>query len=174
METSALRTLVAEELKFGYRSSSIVESDVVTSVELLLSRGASADGDAALREIVRWRREHQPGGANCGSVFTNPPGDSAGRLIEAAGLKGFRLGSVCVSPKHANFIQADSGAKASDVWALIAHIQITVAERFGVVLHAEVKTLGEFPDRSSQLFSQSNLNQQPQHVEPENLEAETF
>ena len=60
-----------------------------------------------IAEIVRWRRENQPGGQNAGSVFTNPPGDSAGRLIDAAGLKGFRIGRGFGLEKHANFIQAD-------------------------------------------------------------------
>ena len=68
--------------------------------------------------IVRWRRQHQPGGSNAGSVFTNPEGDSAGRLIEAAGLKGFRMGTARVSEKHANFIQADKDGRADDVHAL--------------------------------------------------------
>ena len=70
-----------------------------------------------MAEIVRWRREHQPGGSNAGSVFTNPEGDSAGRLIEEAGLKGFGSGTAHVSEKHANFIQADKGGRADDVRA---------------------------------------------------------
>ena len=73
--------------------------------------------------IVTWRREHQPGGSNAGSVFTNPEGDSAGRLIEAAGLKGYRLGTAHVSEKHANFIQADEDGRADDVarsWPMCA------------------------------------------------------
>ena len=73
--------------------------------------------------IVRWRRAHQPGGSNAGSVFTNPEGDSAGRLIEAAGLKGFRMGTAHVSEKHANFIQADKDGRADDVHALMAHVR---------------------------------------------------
>ena len=92
--------------------------------------------------IVRWRREHQPGGSNAGSVFTNPEGDSAGRLIEVAGLKGFRLGTAHVSEKHANFIQADDGGRADDVYALMEHVRLVVAERCGVALRAEVRLLG--------------------------------
>jgi UDP-N-acetylmuramate dehydrogenase len=129
-------------LDFSYRHSSILETDLVLDATLQLHPGDPGDGDEALREIVRWRREHQPGGANCGSVFTNPIGDSAGRLIDQAGLKGHRIGTVSVSLKHANFIQADPGAKQQDVSALVEHIQTTVEERFGVRLHAEVKTLG--------------------------------
>ena len=77
----------------------------------------------ASREIVRWRREHQPGGQNAGSVFTNPPDDAAGRLVEAAGLKGLRIGSAAVSEKHANFIQADPGGSADDVRRVIDEVQ---------------------------------------------------
>ena len=86
-------------------------------------------------EIVRWRREHQPGGQNAGSVFTNPPGDAAGRLIEAAGCKGLRLGGAVVSEKHANFFVADPGASAADVYALIELVQRQRrTSRFGVNL----------------------------------------
>ena len=92
--------------------------------------------------IVRWRREHQPGGANAGSVFTNPENDSAGRLIEAAGLKGYRKGTAHVSEKHANFIQADRGGSADDVYALMEHVRAVVAERCGVALRTEVRLLG--------------------------------
>jgi UDP-N-acetylmuramate dehydrogenase len=74
-------------------------------------------------EIVRWRRENQPGGRNAGSVFRNPPGDAAGRLIEAAGLKGHRVGSAKVSSKHANFVQADAGGSADDVYRLIGEVE---------------------------------------------------
>jgi UDP-N-acetylmuramate dehydrogenase len=75
-------------------------------------------------------------------VFTNPPGDSAGRLVEAAGLKGFALGSARVSAKHANFIQADDGGSADDVARLTDHVRRVVAERFGVVLATEVRLVG--------------------------------
>ena len=85
----------------------------------------------AVADIVRWRREHQPGGSNAGSVFTNPPGDSAGRLVEEAGLKGFRLGTARVSEKHANFIQADDGGSADDVRRLIDHVRAEVARHRG-------------------------------------------
>ncbi len=81
--------------------------------------GATAEID----EIVRWRREHQPGGPNAGSVFTNPTDDSAGRLIDAAGCKGLRVGPAEVSTKHANFIQADAGGRADDVFDLMAEVR---------------------------------------------------
>jgi UDP-N-acetylmuramate dehydrogenase len=136
------------DLGFSYRTSNIADTDLVLESRLRLelaepaSTATQSIGEVELKEIVRWRREHQPGGANCGSVFTNPPNDSAGRLIDAAGLKGHRIGTAQVSPKHANFIQADPGATAKDISALIVYVQTIVFERFQIQLHAEVKTLG--------------------------------
>jgi len=129
-------------LDYGYRSSSVAVSQVVLGAELGVRPGSVAEEQAAVSAIVKWRREHQPGGSNAGSVFTNPEGDSAGRLIEAAGLKGFRLGTAHVSEKHANFMQADKGGRADDVHALMAHVRDVVAEQSGVVLRAEVRLLG--------------------------------
>jgi UDP-N-acetylmuramate dehydrogenase len=133
-----------ERLELGYRRSSISPTEVVVWAELALRPGPVDAGRAQLSEIVAWRREHQPGGSNAGSVFANPPGDSAGRLVDAAGLKGFRIGSARVSEKHANFIQADDGGSADDVHRLMAHVERTVAERFGVALAPEVRLIG-FP-----------------------------
>src|SRR5207237_6058910 len=107
-----------------------------------LEPGDRARAEATIADIVRWRREHQPGGANAGSVFTNPPDDSSGRLIDAAGLKGFRVGSAFVSPKHANFFQADEGGSADDVLALIREVQRLVEERTGVRLEPELRLVG--------------------------------
>jgi UDP-N-acetylmuramate dehydrogenase len=129
-------------LDYGYRSSSVRASDVVLGAELVVTPGEVAAEKAAVSAIVRWRREHQPGGSNAGSVFTNPEGDSAGRLIEAAGLKGVRVGSAHVSAKHANFIQADKGGRADDVRALMEHVRAAVRERSGVALSTEVRLLG--------------------------------
>jgi UDP-N-acetylmuramate dehydrogenase len=106
-------------------------------------------GRATIRDIVRWRREHQPGGQNAGSVFTNPagqpPANSAGWLIETAGCKGRRWGSAMVSPKHANFIQADSGGSADDVRALLEAVRAEVARVHGLTLKTEVRLVG-FPE----------------------------
>ena len=129
-------------LAYGYRSSSVAATQVVVAAELAVTPGSAEEEQAAVSAIVRWRREHQPGGSNAGSVFTNPEGDSAGRLIEAAGLKGFRLGTAHVSEKHANFIQADKDGRADDVRALMGHVREVVAEHSGVVLQAEVRLLG--------------------------------
>ena len=138
------RRLSPEQLDLAYRRSSLRPAQVVVWAEFNLQRGDRAESEAEIAEIVRWRRAHQPGGANGGSVFTNPPDDSAGRLIEAAGLKGLRRGSAYVSAKHANFFQADDGGTADDVRALITEVQRLVDERMGVRLEPELRMVG-FP-----------------------------
>jgi UDP-N-acetylmuramate dehydrogenase len=134
--------LTLAELEYGYRRSSITSTQVVVWADLSLRSGDVRASEEQIAEIVRWRRRHQPGGQNAGSVFTNPPGDSAGRLVDAAGLKGLRVGSAHVSPKHANFVQADEGGSAADVWALIQEVQRQVAERTGVRLEPELRLVG--------------------------------
>ena len=134
----------ASALDLGYRRSALTSTQVVVWAEFALAAGDAATAEAEVRDIVRWRREHQPGGQNAGSVFTNPPGDSAGRLVEAAGAKGLRVGSAEVSPKHANFIQADAGGRADDVFALMVEVRRRVAAHAGVVLHPETHLVG-FP-----------------------------
>jgi UDP-N-acetylmuramate dehydrogenase len=132
----------AEELGAGYRRSNVAEHHVVTWGRFRAQPGRRADAEAAITEIVRWRRANQPGGQNAGSVFTNPPGDSAGRLVDAAGCKSLRVGSAEVSAKHANFIQADPGGRAADVLALIREVRRRVGEHSGVVLDPEVRLVG--------------------------------
>jgi UDP-N-acetylmuramate dehydrogenase len=132
----------ASELDLGYRRSSIRPTDVVVWAELALHVGDTADAEEEIAAIVRWRRANQPGGQNAGSVFTNPPGDSAGRLIDDIGLKGFRVGSARVSEKHANFIQADDGGSADDVLELMRVVAERVRDRAGVELHPEVRLVG--------------------------------
>jgi UDP-N-acetylmuramate dehydrogenase len=132
----------AAGLDLAYRHSAIGPAHVVAWAAFGLRTGDREAAESEIREIVRWRRENQPGGSNAGSVFTNPPGDSAGRLIDAAGLKGFRLGSAHVSPKHANFFQADEGGSADDVAALIGEVQRKVEATTGVRLHPELRMIG--------------------------------
>ena len=134
--------VAAAALDLSYRHSSVTPSQVVVWAEFGLAAGDRATSEAEIAEIVRWRREHQPGGQNAGSVFTNPDGDSAGRLVDAAGLKGFRVGTAHVSEKHANFIQADAGGSADDVRALILEIQRRVEEHAGVRLVPELRMIG--------------------------------
>jgi UDP-N-acetylmuramate dehydrogenase len=135
-------TWLKDQLELGYRTSAIGASDVVVSVRLVLARGDANDADERLREIVRWRREHQPGGANAGSVFRNPPGDFAARLVEAAGCKAMRWGSAYVSEKHANFIQAEPDGLARDVFNLINAVQERVRDYAGVELIVENRLIG--------------------------------
>lgn len=133
-------------LGLRYRRSSLPATQLVVEAEIVLAPGDRATSEAELTDIVRWRREHQPGGANAGSVFTNPPGDAAGALIDRAGLKGHRVGSAHVSPKHANFIQADPGGTASDVLAVMRTVTDTVLSQFGVQLIPETRLVGFEPD----------------------------
>jgi len=132
----------ADALDLSYRHSSIGAGDVVIEASYKLEQGDVAESTARIAEIVRWRRENQPGGQNAGSVFTNPPHDAAGRLVEAAGLKGLRRGSAAVSDKHANFIQADPGGSADDVMRVIDEVRAGVAERLGVHLTTELQLVG--------------------------------
>jgi UDP-N-acetylmuramate dehydrogenase len=146
--TGSDQEVATDGLALGYRTSTVKANDVVVRATFVLEKGDQAASEAQIADIVRWRREHQPGGSNAGSVFTNPPGDSAGRLIDAAGLKGHRVGSAHVSPKHANFFQADEGGSADDVVALIEEVQRLVEERMGVRLEPELRLVG-FEGRSN-------------------------
>jgi UDP-N-acetylmuramate dehydrogenase len=141
------RVVAVDELDLGYRRSNVGPDEVVVWAELGLMPGDRVKGEQELSEIVAWRRANQPGGQNAGSVFTNPEGDSAGRLIDLAGGKGLRVGSAEVSTKHANFFQADPGGSADDVWALMHEVQRRVRDVTGVELHPETRLVG-FPERS--------------------------
>jgi UDP-N-acetylmuramate dehydrogenase len=132
----------SDELGFGYRRSRLGPDDLVLWVELSLDERDGGRGEDELAEIVRWRRAHQPGGQNAGSVFTNPPGRSAGQLIDRCGLKGFRIGTAQVSDRHANFIQADPGGSAEDILAVVDEVRRRVFERFGVQLQTENRLIG--------------------------------
>ena len=131
-----------EELQLRYRGSALGPSQVVVQAELALVPGDRDAAEALLAEIVAWRRTNQPGGQNAGSVFTNPPGDSAGRIIDAAGAKGLRVGTAEVSPKHANFIQADAGGRAEDVYALMGEVRRRVLAAGGPLLVPETRMIG--------------------------------
>ncbi len=152
-----IRVVQAGDLALRYRSSSVQRNQIVVSATFGCATGDSAVLDAELTEIVRWRRANQPGGANCGSVFTNPPNHSAGKLIDDLGLRGFRLSptaTASVSDKHANFVQADPDGSSADVWALIVHVRSAVFTHYGIVLHPEVQTLGF--DATLQSLSENN------------------
>lgn len=126
-----------DRLDFGYRRSALERWHVVLFCGLELAPGDPERSAAEISEIVRWRRSNQPGGQNAGSVFANPPGDSAGRLIDSLGLKGFRIGTASVSEKHANFIQAEPGGAAEDVYSLICELRRRVFAAYDVKLRPE-------------------------------------
>jgi UDP-N-acetylmuramate dehydrogenase len=136
------RVRVVADLDLGYRHSSLEPAEVVTGAEFRVDAAAPEACEEAVAEVVRWRREHQPGGANAGSVFRNPPGDAAGRIIDAAGLKGLRVGGAVVSPKHANFFQAERGATADDVHRLVCEVRRRVRDATGVTLEPELRMVG--------------------------------
>ncbi|MEJ5254487.1 MAG: UDP-N-acetylmuramate dehydrogenase [Acidimicrobiales bacterium] len=134
-----------DRLGLAFRHSDVQAHQVVLWAELQLARGEPAASEQLIAEVVRWRREHQPGGANAGSVFVNPAGDSAGRLIDAAGCRGLRLGSARVSEKHANFIQADEGGSADDIERLMREVWARVVAHSGVRLRPETRLVGFGP-----------------------------
>ncbi len=140
--TGAATWRQAGDFAARYRHSSLGPTDVGLVAEFGLEAGDPEEAGELVSEIVRWRREHQPGGSNAGSVFTNPPGESAGELVERCGLKGRRLGSAQVSQKHANFIQADGGGSADDVRRLVDLVRVEVARLTGVELVPELHMVG--------------------------------
>jgi UDP-N-acetylmuramate dehydrogenase len=135
----------AAALGLRYRHSDLPERSVVTGARWRLQRDEPDVIRARLDEHRQYRRQTQPlRSRSCGSTFTNPPGDSAGRLIEAAGLKGYRVGGARVSEKHANFIVVDPGTRATDVLAVIAEVRRAVLAAGGPRLEPEVRAVGDF------------------------------
>jgi UDP-N-acetylmuramate dehydrogenase len=147
--------LTAEELAFAYRSSMLKRrlaqdqaAPVVLTAGFSLTPGDAAEMTARAESFLAHRRATQPVEPSVGSIFRNPPGDYAGRLVEAAGLKGHRRGGACISLRHANFIVNDSGqARAADVLALIILMRTRVFEMAGVELIPEILFVGDWPSR---------------------------
>ncbi len=152
LEDGSEVTLPADELRFAYRHSRLKDAmDPAGAREIVLGATFRLRPDDAvaikgrLEEIRRWRREHQPLGIpSAGSVFRNPPGDSAGRLIDQLGLKGYRVGGAVVSEKHANFIVNDRGGTATDVRRVVEHVRAQVQERCGITLALEIELAGDW------------------------------
>ena len=146
--------VAAEHLGLRFRGSALADHHVVLSatVELSWTNDQTASEDK-IAEIVRWRRERQPGGQNAGSVFVNPvPGEvSAGQLIDEQGLRGLRIGSAEVSTKHANFIQADDGGRALDVVRVMARVKKQVLDATGYDLRSEIRLVGFDADCDDEL-----------------------
>ncbi|MGD0492168.1 MAG: UDP-N-acetylmuramate dehydrogenase [Steroidobacteraceae bacterium] len=131
------------EYRIAYRSVAGPADEWFIAARLEFDRRPGIN-ESAIRELLEKRRQSQPIGEwSCGSVFTNPPGEHAARLIEAAGLKGYRIGDASVSSKHANFIINHGNATAADIEALIRYVQRTVAEQHHVELTTEVRIVGE-------------------------------
>ena len=146
--TGVSSNVPAKALDFSYRYSCIKNTDFVLDAKFELIQGDKDESKRFLNEIVRWRRDNQPGGQNSGSVFTNPEGDSAGRLIEAAGLKGTRIGSAHISEKHANFIQVDDDGSAEDVRKLMSLVVEKVEAFHSITLIPEPVLVGFDSDSS--------------------------
>ncbi|MEL7070472.1 MAG: UDP-N-acetylmuramate dehydrogenase [Cyanobacteria bacterium J06581_3] len=142
-----MSVLKPKDLDYRYRTSNLQGSDsIVTQATFQLSPGHDpATVKAATAQDLKQRRTTQPYHLpNCGSVFRNPPGNSSGRLIQEAGLKGYQIGNAQISTLHANFIVNLGGAKASDVLTLIRHAQKVIKERNDIELETEVKIIGDF------------------------------
>ncbi len=144
LDTCASTWRPVEALGLRFRGSALADHEIVLTAYLTLATGDSEESEREIAEIVRWRRENQPGGQNAGSVFVNPiPGQlSAGELIDRVGLRGLRVGGAFVSEKHANFIQAGDGATAADVKAVIDLVRDRVATETGFELRSEVRLVG--------------------------------
>ena len=136
-----------EDLDMSYRHSNLTDDHFVLSARFRTVERDPEEGEEAIREITRWRRVHQPGGTlNAGSVFKNPLGDSAGRIIDEVGLKGLRVGGAEVSRRHANFFVAREGATAADLHRLVGEVRRRVKEATGLELVPEIRFVGEFDE----------------------------
>jgi len=139
-----------ERLEYRYRGSALKglhtpqPQAIVLSATLKLVRSTQEAVQAKMTEIAEKRRHAQPPGASMGSMFRNPPGDYSGRLIEAAGLKGTRVGGAVISSRHANFFINNGNATAADIYALIEMAQRAVASKFSVKLELEIELVGDF------------------------------
>ncbi len=162
----------AEQLGFYFRGSALSGSQVVLSVRMKTALQDSVIGTTEINAVVGWRREHQPGGRNAGSVFVNPEAgdESAGALIDSAGLRGFTIGAVTVSDKHANFIQAGEGSTAADIAAVMSHVQSTVEDVHGIRLYSEVCLVGFSADLMTR-FSHPSHTSEAHVVAKEHLQS---
>ncbi len=147
LTTGAARLADPAGLEHRYRHSNVAPHELVVAATFRTEPGDPVAGEGRMREITRWRKETQPGGTyNAGSVFKNPEGDAAGRLIDAAGLKGMTIGGASVSVRHANFFVATEDASAQDVFDLVRTVQLRVRAAFGVELTPEIRFAGRFDD----------------------------
>jgi UDP-N-acetylmuramate dehydrogenase len=144
-ENLAIENRLGSKCGFQYRQSTFSKQEIITKALLKIPMGSAEQARAHLKDMRMHRRATQPiKEPNAGSIFKNPPGDYAGRLIEACGLKGMRHGGALISPKHANFIVNENNAKAVDVVALAKAAQTEVNKRFNIRLEWEVKRIGQW------------------------------
>ncbi len=142
LSSGLMLTLTPQQLQLGYRTSALASSQIVCSASFRLHHANPLHSRQLIADILSWRREHQPGGQNCGSVFANTGDQAAGALVDRAGLKGKRLGSARVSAKHANFIIADRGGRAQDIFDLMREVHATVHAQTGIGLKSETVLVG--------------------------------
>ncbi len=143
LRTGETRTATPAELDLSYRHSNLTDDDFVLSARYRTTSSSRSKEEAEMREITRWRKERQPGGThNAGSVFKNPAGDAAGRIIDSLGLKGLTSGGASVSERHANFIVADDTATAGDIHTLVGEVRRRVADATGIDLIPEIRFVG--------------------------------
>lgn len=155
LEEQCVHLVLAEDLSMSYRNTLVGAGDVVCSAVFQLGPGDPVAISQRMKDYRSHRLSTQPSdGPNAGSFFGNPPGSSAGGLIESAGLKGTRIGGAEVSPKHANFLLAHPGATAQDVYDLMVLVQSKVLEQTGVRLFPEVRSIGFFRNRIGELGSE--------------------
>jgi UDP-N-acetylmuramate dehydrogenase len=145
LERGSAASMAAEEAGFAYRSSRLPRGTLVIGATVALTPDDGAAIRSRMDEARAWRKDTQPlAEPNCGSVFKNPPGRHAARLVQDSGAKGLSVGGASVSSKHANFIVTGAGATAEDVVRLIELVRARVRERFGVELETEVQLVGDF------------------------------
>jgi UDP-N-acetylmuramate dehydrogenase len=140
-------TLTSEQMGYGYRTSVLKRGELkalVLSADFALTNSTKQDVTVKIQQFSAHRKATQPPGASMGSMFKNPTGDYAGKLIEAAGLKGTRIGNAEISPLHGNFFVNHENTKAEDIRALIELVQKTVKETQGVELELEIELVGEW------------------------------
>ena len=169
MRSGEEREVPVASLGLHFRGSALSPHHVVVSASFRTGTIDESNGQVLIDEVVSWRRKHQPGGRNAGSVFVNPaPGDgSAGALIDAAGLRGHGNDGARVSEKHANFIQAAPEGRARDIIEVMAQVQERVEKMHGIALRSEVCLLG-FPDEVAARFADAS------HDAPERLRARSL
>ncbi|HSJ85686.1 MAG TPA: UDP-N-acetylmuramate dehydrogenase [Anaerolineales bacterium] len=137
----------SEQLGYGYRTSVLKRGEldgIVLAAELRLTNSTKEEATVKIEQFSAHRKLTQPPGASMGSMFKNPNGDYAGKLIEACGLKGTRIGNAEISPLHGNFFINHANTKAEDIFALIQLVQKTVKEKQGIDLELEIELIGEW------------------------------